>query len=58
MFTVEMLNANESDALWIEYGPSGGSVHRVLIDCGRSTAYRIVKERLREADQNPILKAS
>ena len=46
MFNIEMLPANEGDALWIEYGPDHGPVHRVLIDCGRKKAYREVRARL------------
>ena len=49
MFTIDMLPADEGDCLWIEYGDDGGPVHRVLIDCGRRTAYRAVMDRL-EAD--------
>lgn len=44
MFNIEMLAADEGDALWIEYG--AGAVRRVLIDCGRKTAYRAVAKRL------------
>ena len=44
MFTIEMLPANEGDALWIEYGSD--PVRRILIDCGRKTAYRAVADRL------------
>lgn len=44
MFEIEMLPANEGDALWIEYGEN--PVRRVLIDCGRKTAYRAVADRL------------
>ena len=44
MFTIEMLPANEGDALWIEYGAD--PVRRILIDCGRKTAYRAVADRL------------
>lgn len=44
MFSIEMLPANEGDALWIEYGSS--PVRRILIDCGRKTAYRAVAKRL------------
>lgn len=46
MFKIEMLPADEGDALWIEYGPDGGKVSRFLIDCGRKTAYRAVADRL------------
>ncbi len=51
MFTIEMLHANEGDALWIEYGEDGGEVHRVLVDCGRSTAYRTVRDRFKDAEE-------
>lgn len=46
MFKIEMLNADEGDALWIEYGPDGGPAHRLLVDCGRKSAYRAVRNRL------------
>jgi hypothetical protein len=52
MFTIEMLPANEGDALWLEYGPDGGPTFRILIDCGRKQAYRTVMERI-EADPEP-----
>ena len=45
MFTIDMLPANEGDALWIEYGDPD-EPRRILIDCGRKTAYRAVAERL------------
>jgi len=45
MFTIEMLPADEGDALWIEYGDADAP-RRILIDCGRKTAYRAVTERL------------
>ncbi len=48
MFTIEMLPADEGDALWIEYGSN--PVRRILVDCGRKTAYRKVAERLGESD--------
>jgi hypothetical protein len=44
VFSVEMLPANEGDALWIEYGAD--PVRRILVDCGRRTAYRAVADRL------------
>lgn len=44
MFEIEMLPADEGDALWLEYG--SGPRHRILIDCGRKTAYRAVASRL------------
>lgn len=51
MFKIEMLDANEGDALWIEYGPSDDAVKRLLIDCGRSNAYEAVRQRLDDATQ-------
>ncbi len=47
-FTIDMLPANEGDALWIEYGSD--PVRRILIDCGRKTAYRAVADRLDRTD--------
>jgi len=44
MFTIEMLPANEGDALWIEYGSD--PVRRILVDCGRKTAYRAIADRV------------
>ncbi|MGE0813390.1 MAG: MBL fold metallo-hydrolase [Vicinamibacterales bacterium] len=44
MFTIDMLPADEGDALWIEYGAN--PVRRILIDCGRRSAYRAAAERL------------
>lgn len=52
VFNVEMLPANEGDALWVSYARQGEPVRHVLIDCGRSTAYRAVAERMGE---NPDL---
>jgi beta-lactamase superfamily II metal-dependent hydrolase len=48
MFKVEMLPANEGDALWVEYGDPDAP-HRFLIDCGYKNTYRTVLERF-EAD--------
>ena len=44
MFTIEMLPADEGDSLWVEYGSD--PVRRILIDCGRKTAYRSIVERV------------
>ncbi|MCB1744266.1 MAG: hypothetical protein KDK91_28110 [Gammaproteobacteria bacterium] len=44
MFTIELLPADEGDAIWVEYGFE--RTHRLLIDCGRKTAYRKVAARL------------
>jgi beta-lactamase superfamily II metal-dependent hydrolase len=45
MFRVELLPAQQGDALWIEYGEPG-SVHRILIDGGTSPSYQVVKDRI------------
>lgn len=46
MLEIEMLPAQDGDALWIRYGRPD-DVHHVLIDCGRGkAAYDIVSERL------------
>ena len=52
MFTIEMLEANEGDALWIEYGDPGRP-HRMLIDCGYKSTYRQVLKRF---DADPKLR--
>jgi beta-lactamase superfamily II metal-dependent hydrolase len=44
MFRIEMLEANEGDALWIEYGDPA-KPHRMLIDCGYKSTYREVLKR-------------
>ncbi len=44
MLTIEMLPADEGDALWIEYGSN--PVRCMLVDCGRKTAYREIIDRL------------
>lgn len=44
-FTLEMLPANEGDSLWITYGEDGERRH-VLIDAGRQSTGRAVKQRL------------
>jgi Metallo-beta-lactamase superfamily len=45
MFRVEMLPAQQGDALWIEYG-SDDSVHRVLVDGGTPPTYQLLKQRI------------
>ncbi|MES9990667.1 MAG: MBL fold metallo-hydrolase [Candidatus Thiodiazotropha sp.] len=49
MLTIEMLPADEGDALWIEYGSD--PKRHILIDCGRKTAYREIIKRF-ENDAN------
>jgi glyoxylase-like metal-dependent hydrolase (beta-lactamase superfamily II) len=46
VFRVEMLPAQQGDALWIEYGSTGGSVHRILIDGGTPPTYHVLKRRI------------
>ncbi len=50
MFTIEMLPANEGDALWIEYGDPVAP-YRILIDCGYKNTYRVVRDRLNDDGQ-------
>src|SRR5215469_1306523 len=45
MFTVEMLAAEQGDAVWIEYG-ARNSVHRVLIDAGTPSSAAAIKQRI------------
>ena len=45
MFQIEMLPAREGDALWIRYG-SPDAPHQILIDGGRASTYREIKQRL------------
>jgi hypothetical protein len=51
-FNIEMLPANEGDALWITYAKDGEPNRHVLIDCGRTTAYRTAIDRF---ENNPDL---
>lgn len=46
MFSIEMLPAAQGDSLWIEYGPDGGPVKRVLIDAGMVPTYHIIRQRI------------
>ena len=45
VFSVEMLPAQQGDALWIEYGRPP-TVHRVLIDAGTPSTYAVIKKRI------------
>lgn len=45
MFRIDLLPAEFGDALWIEYG-GAGKVHRILVDCGTSAVYPVVRQRL------------
>jgi len=47
MFRIEMLPAQQGDALWIEYGDPT-SPHRVLIDAGTPPTYQVVRDRIRQ----------
>ncbi|MEW8508462.1 MAG: MBL fold metallo-hydrolase [Candidatus Thiodiazotropha sp.] len=49
MLSIEMLPANEGDALWIKYGSD--PQRHILIDCGRKTAYREIVKRF-ESDRD------
>ncbi len=45
MFRIEMLPAQQGDALWIEYGDASAP-SRVLIDAGTPPTHEVVKERI------------
>lgn len=45
MFTIEMLAAQQGDAVWIEYG-AHNAVHRVLIDAGTPASAEAIKQRI------------
>jgi beta-lactamase superfamily II metal-dependent hydrolase len=45
VFKVEMLAAQQGDAVWIEYG-APGAVHRVLIDAGTPASADAIRQRI------------
>ncbi|MEZ5082472.1 MAG: MBL fold metallo-hydrolase [Bacteroidales bacterium] len=45
-FTIEMLPANEGDAIWIEYGKTE-RIRRILIDGGPISAYKELEEKVK-----------
>ncbi|HOW54037.1 MAG TPA: MBL fold metallo-hydrolase [Syntrophorhabdaceae bacterium] len=47
IFRIEMLPANQGDAIWIEYGQEGNE-RRILIDGGPIGAYKKLEDRLKE----------
>ncbi len=47
MFRIELLPAEQGDALWIEYG-SASSPHRILIDAGVRKTSDVVRARVEE----------
>lgn len=53
MFTVEMLEAEYGDSLWIEYG-EGSKVHRILVDAGTITAAAAVQAKLDSIKGDPV----
>lgn len=46
MFSIEMLPAEYGDCLWIEYGPSPGNLHRILIDTGTPNVLPALENRV------------
>jgi beta-lactamase superfamily II metal-dependent hydrolase len=52
VFRIEMLPAEQGDALWIEYGPKA-KPHRVLIDGGVRKTYETVKARAGAVEGKP-----
>jgi beta-lactamase superfamily II metal-dependent hydrolase len=51
VFHVEMLPAQQGDALWIEYGEPG-SIHRILIDGGTPPTIDVLRKRIRELPED------
>jgi len=51
IFRIEMLPAQQGDALLLEYGDAG-QLNHVLIDAGTPSSYAAVKQRLRRLDQS------
>jgi hypothetical protein len=49
MFSIEMLPAQEGDALWIEYG-TAAKPHRILVDGGTPPTIEVLKARIEELD--------
>ena len=47
MFSIEMLQANYGDAIWLEYGPEDAP-NVVLIDCGFKSTYREIIKRIED----------
>jgi beta-lactamase superfamily II metal-dependent hydrolase len=45
IFRVEMLPAQQGDALWIEYGTEP-QIHRILVDGGTPPTYKVLKQRI------------
>lgn len=54
MYSIEMLPAQQGDALWIEYGPAG-KPHRILVDGGTAPTFSGIRSRvlgLEETDRH------
>jgi hypothetical protein len=51
VFSVEMLPAQQGDALWIEYS-APQEIHRILIDCGTPPTYQVIRQRIELLDPN------
>ncbi len=45
VFRIELMPAEFGDAIWIEYGTAADR-HRILIDCGTSSVYPSVRQRI------------
>ncbi|CAA6821471.1 MAG: Unknown protein [uncultured Sulfurovum sp.] len=46
MITVELIQAAQGDSIWIEYGETIDSLHRILIDGGTNATYKTLKKRI------------
>jgi hypothetical protein len=45
VFSIELLPAQQGDAIWIEYG-ARAAPHRILVDCGTPPTAAIVRDRI------------
>ena len=51
-YSVDMLPGREGDCIWIEYGETDQTPHRILIDGGRQIAYETLKARFSALPDN------
>ncbi len=48
MFNIELIQAGHGDCIWIEYGTTLDSLHRILIDGGTSGTFKRLKKRIEQ----------
>jgi len=52
MINVELIQASDGDCIWIEYGEDENTLHRILIDGGKSGTFKHLKSRIEKLPQN------